>query len=91
MPDPHPPHRAREDIAPEHGRRLVVQCDRPGCDHAVILDPRPLFGAGRHWPPEGASYRFRCKCGHRVSRLSYTRNASQANGPISPGVIALWC
>lgn len=90
MPDPNR-RMAREDIAPEHGRRLIVQCDRPTCDHAVLMDPRPLFGASRQWPAEGRSSRFRCRCGSRETRISYTRNASQANGPISPAVIALWC
>lgn len=80
----------REDIAPTHGRRIIVQCDRPGCGHAVLMDPRPLFGSGRNWPVEGRSSRFRCQCGHREARVTYTRNAEQANGPVSAAAIQLW-
>lgn len=91
MPDFNEHRRAREDVAPQYGRRLLIQCDRPGCGHAVIMDPRPLFGAGHQWPLEGRSERFRCQCGHREAMVSYTRNASQANGPISADAIRLWC
>ena len=80
----------REDIVSDVGRRLVVRCDGPGCDHAVLTDPRPLFGAARHWPAVGRSYRFRCRCGHRVVRLSYTNNTDQTEGPISPAALKLW-
>ena len=80
----------REDIVPEVGRRLVVRCDAAKCDHAALLDPKPLFGSPRHWPPTGSSYRFRCQCGHRVSRVSYTHNADQAEGPISSAALKLW-
>ncbi|WP_421729121.1 hypothetical protein [Brevundimonas sp.] len=55
MPDPNRPRLAREDRAPEYGQRLIVQCDRPGCERAVLMDPRPLFGARRNWPAEGRS------------------------------------
>lgn len=81
---------AREDIVTPGGRRLIVQCDRPGCDHAVLMEPRPLFGSPRYWPVEGRSSRFRCQCGHRETRLSYTRNEALTNGPISRHVINLW-
>ena len=80
----------REEIVPEVGRRLVVRCDSPLCDHAVLMDPRPVFGAPRYWPVVGPSYRFRCQCGHRVVRVSYTDNADQAEGPISPAALKLW-
>lgn len=81
---------AREDVASDYGRRLIVQCDRPGCDHAVLMEPGAVFGSGRSWPAEGRSSRFRCRCGHRETRLTYTRNASQANGLLTPAVIRLW-
>lgn len=90
MPDPNRPRLAREDVAPEHGQRLIVQCDRPGCDHAVLLDPRPLFGGRRNWPPEGRSHRFRCQCGHREAKVIYTRHSTAPNGPIPASVISLW-
>jgi hypothetical protein len=80
----------REDITPELGRRLIVRCDRPGCDHAALMDPLPLFGAPRHWPTAGQSYRFRCRCGHRVARLSYTANGDQVEGPVSAAALRLW-
>lgn len=69
---------------------MVVQCDRPECGRAVLMDPGPLFGSTRQWPVEGRSSRFRCICGSRVARISYTRNASQAEGPIPPAALALW-
>ena len=56
----------------------------------MMLDPRPLFGPRRNWPTEGRSGRFRCQCGHREAVVSYTRNASSNDGPISPAAIALW-
>jgi hypothetical protein len=89
MPDPNQ-RRAREDIAPEHGRRMIVQCDRPECGHAVLMDPRPLFGSNRSWPVAGGSNRFRCQCGSRVANVSYTRNSAQNEGPIPPAALALW-
>jgi hypothetical protein len=54
------------------------------------MDPRPVFGAPRYWPAVGPSYRFRCQCGHRVAYVSYTDNADQAEGPISPAALKLW-
>jgi len=80
----------REDIVPAVGRRLVVRCDLPGCGRAALIDPRPLFGAARHWPAVGRSYRFRCQCGHRVARVSYSNNADAAEGPISQAALKLW-
>jgi len=82
--------RAREDIAPEHGERLIVRCNFPGCDRAVLMDPRPLFGSRRNWPREGRSERFRCQCGSRVAVVSFTRNSSQNDGPVSLAALALW-
>ncbi len=70
--------------------RLVVACDAQSCGHAVLMDPRPLFGARRFWPATGRSERFRCRCGSRVTRLSYTINAAQRDGPISADAIRLW-
>lgn len=89
MPEGNRP-RAREDVQPEHGRRIIVRCDRPGCDHATLMDPRPLFGGPRNWPAQGRSGRFRCKCGHREAVVTYTRHADAPNGPISPDAIRLW-
>lgn len=90
MPDPNRPRIAREDVLPEHGERLIVRCDSPSCDHAILMDPRPVFGARRNWPAEGRSCRFRCRCGHREASVSYTRNSSQRDGPVPPAAIALW-
>ena len=90
MPDLHRPRVAREDLPPEFGQRLIVQCDRPGCDHAALMDPRPLFGGRRHWPPEGRSSRFRCQCGHREARVTYTRHSTAPNGSLPASVISLW-
>lgn len=81
---------AREDIAPEHSERLIVRCDFPGCDRAVLMDPRPMFGSRRNWPGEGRSERFRCQCGSRVAVVSYTSNSSQSDGLVSPAALALW-
>lgn len=81
---------AREDIAPEHGERLIVRCDLPGCDRAVLMDPRPLFGGRRNWPWEGRSERLRCQCGSRVAVVTYTRNSSQSDGPVPLAALALW-
>lgn len=81
---------AREDIVLKVGRRLVVRCDRPDCSHAVLMDPRPVFGAPRSWPAVGPSYRFRYRCGHRVARVSYTDNADRAEGLMSAAALKLW-
>lgn len=79
----------REDVVPEVGR-LIVRCDSRDCDHAVLMDPRPVFGPPRYWPAVGLSYRFRCQCGHRVAQVSYTDNADQSEGPISAAALKLW-
>lgn len=81
---------AREDIAPTVGARLIVSCEAQGCDHAVLMDPRPIFGARRYWPVAGRSERFRCGCGARETTLSYTINAAQRDGPMSKDAIRLW-
>jgi hypothetical protein len=70
--------------------RLVVRCMSPGCEHAALMDPRPIFGSRRDWPQEGHSTRFRCVCGGRESAVSYTANTAQANGPVTADVIRLW-
>ena len=90
MPDQNAPRIGREDIAPAVGRRLVVRCDRPNCGHAAIIDPRKVFGGGRDWPSEGRSRRFRCVCGSRESKVSYTNNADASDGPIGSAALALW-
>lgn len=90
MPDPNAPRVAREDVPPSIGRRLIVRCDRPGCDHAAIIDPRKVFGSAREWPVRGRSARFRCICGSRESRVDYTHNADVRDGPIDRASLALW-
>lgn len=90
MPDSNRPRLAREDIVPEHGRRIIVACDRPGCDRAVLMDPRPLFGGSRNWPVAGRSTRFRCQCGHRETRVTWTSNSTQSNGLVTAASIQLW-
>lgn len=90
MPNPNAPRVAREDIAPSVGRRLIVRCDLPNCDHAAIIDPRKVFGSARDWPVKGRSGRFRCVCGSRQSRVDYTSNADASDGPISSAALALW-
>jgi hypothetical protein len=77
-------------MVPEIGRRMVVRCDSPTCDHAVLMDPRPIFGAARYWPAAGQPYRFRCQFGHRVAQVSHTDNGDQAEGPISSAALKLW-
>lgn len=74
----------------EPGPRLVVVCAAAGCERAVLMNPRPLFGARRYWPVAGRSERFRCTCGSRETRLSYTSNTAQKDGPISQDAIRLW-
>ncbi|CAN5261896.1 hypothetical protein BH09PSE1_BH09PSE1_02670 [soil metagenome] len=81
---------AREDIAPTVGARLIVSCEAGDCEHAVLMDPRPIFGARRYWPVEGRSERFRCRCGSRETTLSYTINTAQRDGPMSKAAIRLW-
>ncbi|WP_309629109.1 hypothetical protein [Brevundimonas sp.] len=74
----------------EPGARLVVACVARGCERAALMDPRPLFGARRFWPLAGRSERFRCACGSRETRISYTANTAQKNGPVSPAAMRLW-
>ena len=81
---------AREDVVPRVGVRLIVVCEAKGCDHAVLMDPRPLFGGRHAWPQAGRSSRFRCRCGSREATLSYTANTAQSDGPISRDAIRLW-
>lgn len=69
---------------------LVVRCDRPGCEHEVLVDPRAVYGSTSAWPSEGRSERFRCVCGHRVTLLAYTRTSPQATGPAMPASITIW-
>jgi hypothetical protein len=89
MADLNRPRVAREDVVPDVGRRLVVRCERIGCDHAALFDPRPLFGA-TGWPREGRSNRFRCVCGCRDSQVTYTSNTVLRDGPIDQATLALW-
>lgn len=72
------------------GARLIVACEAAGCDHAVLIDPGPLFGARRFWPVTGRSERFRCCCGSRETALSYTINTAKRDAPMSKDVIHLW-
>lgn len=82
--------RPREDRPPSVGVRLIVSCEAQACDHAALMDPRPLFGARRYWPVAGRSERFRCRCGSRETSLSYTANTAQTDGPMSKDAIRLW-
>jgi hypothetical protein len=80
----------RDIRQPRVGARLIVACVARGCERAALMDPRPLFGARRLWPVAGRSGRFRCACGSRETRLSYTVNTAQEDGPISSEAIRLW-
>lgn len=82
--------RPREDRPPSCGARLVVRCDAPGCGHAALIDPRPIFGPRSAWPVAGRSERFRCRCGSRETMIAYTINTAQREGPMSPDAIRLW-
>ena len=81
---------AREDVAPAVGKRLIVRCDRQGCTHAALIDPRKVFSSRAQWPAQGRSGRFRCVCGSRESLVSWTSHADAAEGPIHPAALALW-
>lgn len=81
---------AREDVVPVVGRRLLVRCAQPNCDHAAVIDPRKVFGSARDWPSRGRSERFRCVCGSRQSLIDYTSNADVRDGPIDAASLALW-
>jgi hypothetical protein len=80
----------RDIRQPRVGARLIVACLARDCARAVLMDPRPLFGARRNWPIAGRSERFRCACGSRETRLSYTVNAAQPDGPVPMDAIRLW-
>lgn len=80
----------REHVVPAVGRRLIVRCDQPHCDHAAVIDPRKAFGSLRDWPGRGRSERFRCVCGSRRSLVDYTSNAEVRDGPIDAASLALW-
>ncbi len=84
------PRVAREDLAPPVGRRMIVRCLAKGCDHAALIDQRRYFSQPRDWPPEGPSNRFRCLCGSRQARVTYTRHCHASDGPLSPVALALW-
>lgn len=81
------PHDIRQ---PRIGARLIVTCLAKDCERASLMDPRPLFGARRYWPVAGRSTRFRCQCGSRETRVSYTVNAAQRDGPVSLEAMRLW-
>lgn len=81
---------AREDLPPDGGPALIVRCAMPGCGHAAVLDPRPLFGARRHWPAGGASSRFRCVCGGRQAMVTHTTRTVDRYGPIDAASLRLW-
>lgn len=72
------------------GDKLLVSCEARGCDHIVLMDPRPLFGSRRFWPVSGRSERFRCRCGSRETTLSYTLNTAAHDTAMSKDVIRLW-
>lgn len=75
---------------PGVGVRLLVACVARDCERAALMNPRLLFGARRYWPVAGHSERFRCACGSRETKVSYTVNTAQADGPVSPDTIRLW-
>ncbi|MBX9614514.1 MAG: hypothetical protein Q8S03_14270 [Brevundimonas sp.] len=83
-------HVPRDIRQPRVGARLIVACVVPDCQRAALMDPRPLFGARHLWPVAGRSGRFRCACGSRETRLSYTVNTAQDDGPVSADAIRLW-
>ncbi len=83
-------HVPRDIRRPAVGARLLVACVARDCGRAALLDPRPLFGARHLWPGAGRSERFRCACGSRETRVSYTVNTAQADGPMSADAIRLW-
>ena len=81
---------AREDAAPAVGKRIVVRCDRQGCGHAALIDPRKVFSSRTQWPAQGRSGRFRCVCGSRESLVFYTAHAESSEGVLHPAALALW-
>lgn len=83
-------HLPRDIRQPRIGARLVVACVVRDCQRAALLDPRPIFGSRRFWPVAGRSERFRCACGSRETRIHYTVNTAQEEGPLSPDAMRLW-
>jgi hypothetical protein len=72
------------------GAQLIVACEGASCSHEVLVDPRPLFGARRFWPVSGRSERFRCRCGSRETRLTYTAGVVANDGLLNEDAIRLW-
>jgi hypothetical protein len=72
------------------GAQLVVACTGADCSHEILVDPRPLFGARRFWPVSGRSERFRCRCGSRETRLTYTAGVAANDDPLNEDAIRLW-
>lgn len=72
------------------GARLVVACAGAECSHEILVDPQPLFGARRFWPVSGRSERFRCRCGSRETRLTYTAGVVANDDPLNEDAIRLW-
>lgn len=72
------------------GAQLVVACADADCSHEILVDPQPLFGARRFWPVSGRSERFRCRCGSRETRLTYTAGVVANDDPLNEDAIRLW-
>lgn len=72
------------------GAQLVVACAGADCSHEILVDPQPLFGARRFWPVSGRSERFRCRCGSRETRLTYTAGVVANDDPLNEDAIRLW-
>jgi hypothetical protein len=72
------------------GAQLVVACAGAGCRHEILVDPQSLFGSRRFWPVSGRSERFRCRCGSRETRLSYTAGVAANDDPLGEDAIRLW-
>ena len=72
------------------GPQLVVTCESTACSHEVLVDPQPLFGSRRFWPVSGRSERFRCRCGSRETRLTYTAGVAGQDEAAGEGAIRLW-
>ncbi len=72
------------------GAQLIVACAGASCSHEILVDPQPLFGARRFWPVSGRSERFRCRCGSRETRLTYTAGVVANDDPLNEDAIRLW-